>query len=131
MLEHGGEAHDARSRSAHTIVNRMVVSGVSRSYRLQRTVALGGVQAEPPLLPMPRTSVRSAIQLQGPEFRLRVRQYVFDRGELHQVAGIARAESQTLPSIHYRTAKAQSDGRDAVFEGHRGHGIKIPRTHDS
>src|ERR1700676_1193455 len=80
---------------------------------------------------MPWTAFRSAIQLQSPEFRLRVGQYVFDRGKLHQVAGIARAEGQTLPAIHHRASETQSDGRDAVFEGYRRHGIKISRPHNS
>ena len=82
-------------------------------------------------MPMPGTAFRSAIQLQCPEFRLRVGQYVFDRGKLHQILGIARAEGQTLSAIHHRPAQAQSDGRDAVFEVHGRHGIKIARADHS
>jgi len=50
---------------------------------------------------------------------------------MHQVRGISRAKSQTLPSIHHRAAQAQGDGRDAILESHRRHGIKIARAHDS
>ncbi len=131
VLEHGGEGHDARSRPADAIIDGVIVPGISGGQRLQCAVALGGVQTETLLVPMSRTAVGGAMQLQAPEFRLRVGEYVFDRGKLHQVVGIARAESQTLPAIHHGSAQAQSDGGDAVFEGHRRHGIIIARAHDS
>ena len=131
VLKHGGKRYDARSRPAHSIVDGVVIPGVRGSHSSECAVALGGIQAEPPLVPMPRTAGRSAIQLQGPEFRLRVGQYVFDRGKLHQVVGITRTESQTLPAIHHRPAQAESHGRDAILEGHGRHRIKIVRAHDS
>jgi len=81
-------------------------SGTRQCGRRLKSSAVG--QIEPPLVPMPRRPSGAAIQLQGPEFRLRVGQYVFDRGKLHQVAGIARAERQAFPSIHHRPAQTQT-----------------------
>ena len=59
------------------------------------------------------------IEFERPEFRLRVGQYVFDRGELHQMLGISRTEGEALAAIDHGAPKAECDRGDAVGEIHR------------
>src|ERR1700686_1164025 len=93
---------------------------------MQGAVGFGNVEAETDFAEMSRAcAVRNAVKFQGAEFRLRIRQNVFDRGKLQQIAGIARTEAQALAAIDYRAAKTKSDRGNAISESHRRYRIKI------
>src|SRR5579864_8158167 len=71
----------------------------------------------------------NTVEFEGTEFGLRVRQDIFHRGKLEQIARIARAEAQTLAAIDHGAAQAESDSGNAVGKSHRRYGIEVVRTH--
>src|ERR1035438_8430840 len=75
------------------------------------------------------SAVGNSIEFESAEFGLRVREDVFDRRELQQVARIARAEAQALPSIDHCAAESQSDRRNSIGESHGFYWIEVVRAH--
>src|SRR5215472_9418825 len=75
--------------------------------------------------------VQSTVEFACAEFSLRVRENVFHRGELQQVARIARTETEAFTAVDDGASQAERNGGDSVGKGHRLYRIKVVRTHDA
>src|SRR5580704_11437830 len=99
MLEHGCEAHNANARTAHTVVDSLIVDRIRRGECGQRAVQFGHIQTEAHLVQAPGASCRDTTQRKGPELGLRVRENIVHRRKLQEVLRIAWTEPQTFSAI--------------------------------
>ena len=90
MLQHRREGHDARARPAQSVIDGMIVGGVSRSRR-RASVPSASADVEPEAhfaqMRLAASAVTHAVEFQRPELRLRVGQNVLHRRKLHRFRG--------------------------------------------
>ena len=137
VFENRSEAHDASAGTAKSVVDGVIVRGIGGG-----RPRAGFRRLQP--RPRPNRTSRSAatevsfgamsiaeIQFERQKSACELCEDVFDRGKLHQVLRIARAEGKTLAAIDDGAAQAQGDCRDAISVVHRRNGIEIVGAHYS
>src|SRR5208337_1517282 len=133
VLQDGREAYNPRPAPTEPVIDSVVVHRVRGGEHLQGAVGFGDVEPEWNLAQISRRIIRVGrmVQVERPEFGLRISQNVFHRRKLHQMPRVSWAEAQTLPSPDHCAAESQGDGSEAVFHAHGRVRIEIARAHDS
>src|SRR5262249_32979835 len=131
VLQNRREGDNARPGTTYAVVHYVIIRRVRRTHRVKCPIRFGGVQAKSCF---PEGGGRLGIMTlfvihrESPKLGLRVGQNVLYRGELQDVARVARTEHQTLATIDNRASQAERDRGHPIFVFHWRHWIEVVRS---